>query len=64
MRNVVYSAAMSLDGYIAGPKGESDWIMIDPELISAQFSRVSTQYFSAARPTRQRRPAVVAGCPV
>lgn len=32
MRRVRYSVAMSLDGYIAGPKGESDWIMIDPEI--------------------------------
>jgi dihydrofolate reductase len=40
MRSVVYSAAMSLDGYIAGPKGESDWIMIDPELdFGAMFAR-------------------------
>lgn len=32
MRRVRYSVAMSLDGYIAGPQGESDWIVIDPEL--------------------------------
>jgi dihydrofolate reductase len=23
---------MSLDGYVAGPNGESDWIVIDPEI--------------------------------
>jgi dihydrofolate reductase len=23
---------MSLDGYVAGPKGESDWILMDPEI--------------------------------
>src|SRR5215208_8015806 len=23
---------MSLDGYIAGPKGEADWIIMDPEI--------------------------------
>lgn len=32
MRRVRYSVAMSLDGFIAGPNGESDWIVIDPEI--------------------------------
>ena len=32
MRRVRYSVAMSLDGYIAGPKGEYDWIIIDPDI--------------------------------
>ena len=31
MRKVRYSCAMSLDGYIAGPNGEYDWIFMDPE---------------------------------
>ena len=40
MRHVVYSVAMSLDGYIAGTRGESDWIVIDPELdFNALISR-------------------------
>jgi dihydrofolate reductase len=30
MRRVLYSAAMSLDGFIAGPNGEYDWIPNDP----------------------------------
>ena len=30
MRPVRYSVAMSLDGYIAGPNGEYDWIVMDP----------------------------------
>ena len=31
MRRIVYSVAMSLDGYIAGPNGEYDWIVMDPD---------------------------------
>jgi dihydrofolate reductase len=31
-RTLRYSVAASLDGYIAGPKGEFDWIVIDPEI--------------------------------
>jgi dihydrofolate reductase len=41
MRRLRYSVAMSLDGFIAGPNGESDWMVADPELdyaaIHAQF---------------------------
>jgi dihydrofolate reductase len=29
-RRVRYSVAVSLDGFIAGPKGEFDWIIMDP----------------------------------
>jgi dihydrofolate reductase len=32
MRRVRFSAAMSLDGFIAGPNGESDWIVMDPDI--------------------------------
>ena len=32
MRKVRYSVAASLDGYIAGPKGEFDWIVVDPDI--------------------------------
>ncbi len=32
MRRVRYCVAMSLDGYIAGPKGEADWIVMDPDI--------------------------------
>ena len=43
MRPVVYSVAASLDGYISGPNGESDWIVMDPEIdFSAMFARFDT----------------------
>lgn len=32
MRELRYSVAASLDGYIAGPKGEYDWILVDPDI--------------------------------
>jgi dihydrofolate reductase len=32
MRKVIYGGAMSLDGYIAGPNGEYDWIVMDPDV--------------------------------
>jgi dihydrofolate reductase len=41
MRRIRYQVACSLDGYIAGPNGEADWIIADPEIdfaaIFAQF---------------------------
>jgi dihydrofolate reductase len=41
MRKIRYLVAMSVDGYIAGPNGEADWIVPDPEVdfpaIWAQF---------------------------
>jgi len=32
MRDLRYSVASSLDGFIAGPNGEYDWILVDPEI--------------------------------
>src|SRR5262249_25134083 len=32
MRRVRYAVAMSLDGYLAGPNGEADWIVMDPDI--------------------------------
>jgi len=43
MRRVRYGVAMSLDGYIAGPKGEYDWIVMDPDIdFGALMSRFDT----------------------
>lgn len=43
MRKVVYGAAMSLDGFIAGPNGEYDWIVMDPDIdFAALMGRFDT----------------------
>lgn len=60
MRRVRYAVAMSLDGYIAGPKGEADWIVIDPEVdFGALFEQFDTfllgrRTFEAMGPAGQR----------
>jgi dihydrofolate reductase len=42
MRALRYSVAASLDGYIAGPNGEFDWIVVDPEIdFEAMYAGVS-----------------------
>jgi dihydrofolate reductase len=43
MRRLRYSVASSLDGFIAGPNGEFDWIPMDPDIdFGAMFSRYDT----------------------
>jgi dihydrofolate reductase len=43
MRKVVFGGAMSLDGFIAGPDGEYDWIVPDPEIdFAALMARFDT----------------------
>ena len=39
MRKVVFGGAMSLDGFIAGPNGEYDWIVTDPDIDFAAMMR-------------------------
>jgi dihydrofolate reductase len=43
MPKIRYRVTMSLDGYIAGPNGEIDWIVMDPEIDFASiFSEFDT----------------------
>ena len=41
MRRVRYGGAVSLDGYIAGPNGEYDWIIMDPDI---DFAAMTSQF--------------------
>ena len=41
MTRIRYQVAVSLDGYIAGPKGEADWIIMDPDIDFDALSRSS-----------------------
>jgi len=48
MRKVRYAVAMSLDGFIAGPQGEADWIEMDPGVDVAAFFREFYAQFDIA----------------
>ena len=47
MRRIRYSVAMSLDGYIAGPNGEYDWIELDPSGSADYFKAFYAQFDTA-----------------
>ena len=61
VRRVRYAVAMSLDGYIAGPKGEADWIIMDPEIdFGALFEQFDTflmgrRTFEPMAPVRKKK---------
>jgi dihydrofolate reductase len=39
MRRLRYGVAASVDGYIAGPNGEADWIVMDPDIDFGAIAR-------------------------
>ena len=47
MRRIRYSVAMSLDGYIAGPNGEYDWIEMEPNAGAEYFKAFYAQFDTA-----------------
>jgi dihydrofolate reductase len=43
VRRIRYAVAASLDGYIAGPDGEAEWIILDPKIdFGATFKEFDT----------------------
>src|SRR5690242_16099835 len=58
MRRMRYSVATSLDGYIAGPKGEFEWIKTDPDF---NFSAVFKQFDTIVAGRGTFEPMVAAG---
>ena len=58
MRRIRYSVAVSLDGYIAGPNGEIDWIIMDPDI---DFAAIYAQFDTILVGRRTFEPMVRAG---
>ena len=59
-RRVRYQVAMSLDGYIAGPNGEADWIIMDDDIdFKALFAQFDT--FLMGRKTFEASGAMAGG---
>lgn len=58
MRRVRYAVAASLDGYIAGPNGEADWVVTDPDV---DFESVYRKFDTILVGRRTFEPMVRAG---
>ena len=58
MRRIRYVVASSLDGYIAGPNGEADWIIMDPAI---DFGAIFAQFDTLILGRRTFEPMASAG---
>jgi len=63
MRRIRYSVATSLDGYIAGPAGESDWIIMDPEIDFKEIFGAFDTVLMGRKTFEQTRTGAGAGMP-
>jgi dihydrofolate reductase len=63
MRHLIYSVATSLDGFIAGPHGEYDWIVHDPAYdFVALYARYDTLLMGRRTyEVAQTRPTALSG---
>jgi dihydrofolate reductase len=53
MRRIRYAVAASLDAYIAGPNGEADWIIADPDI---DFGELFSQFDTVLMGRRTFQP--------
>jgi dihydrofolate reductase len=63
-RRVRYSVAVSLDGFIAGPNGEFDWVIMDPAFDFAALFKQFDTFLLGRRTfemTRQSSAKTIAG---
>ncbi|MFD2144660.1 hypothetical protein [Mucilaginibacter antarcticus] len=49
MRKIILNLAVSLDGYIEGPKGEVDWCLTDQDYGMGAFLIMLMPYLWAAK---------------
>ncbi len=67
MKNIISFMHMSLDGFVAGPKGELDWVKVDEELFdyvgrriqksdAALYGRVTYEMMESYWPTAADKP--------
>ena len=57
-RRLRYQVAVSLDGFIAGPNGEYDWIVMDP---SIDFGALFKQFDTLVMGRKTYEPLVAQG---
>jgi dihydrofolate reductase len=58
MRRIRYAVAASLDAYIAGPNGEADWIIADPDI---DFGELFSQFDTVLMGRRTFQPIANSG---
>ena len=72
MRKIISTTWVTLDGFIAGPNGEMDWVIVDEEMGQYEFDavsaadtlllgRVTYQSFAGAWPTVPENPSASKG---
>ena len=49
MRKLILFMHVSLDGFVAGPTGEMDWIKVDDEIFDFGGGAVRGQYYGPAK---------------